>query len=293
MPGPAQSWTSSSRRLKWSSPARQWRASEPARAPSRQPRPLQKPRRTKLVVLVKKLNCRKPRPFCRISRARMQRNQLVMRESPLRNGNRSRLSNILAPAVAHFSTVPWGADLVISVSRSIAVSSVVRTTLGMATTEPARAGRQRLALHEWWSVCSAVWPDCCWHCHLHSQLVGTAVWAPGLFDTQGTLFPGTFCGQSRDHWSSSSAGGADFASRGYRAVTARDLAAGHHRCCFLDPAHCRAREAPGVLFALWYTMQHLHCCSQTWWRTSTVAISGCSHGFAKFARLWSVPCFSW
>ena len=58
-----------------------------------------------------------------------------------RNGRRSHPSSMVGPNAARSTTAPWAAALVINVAKSTLVSSVVKTTLGTATTElitPAR-----------------------------------------------------------------------------------------------------------------------------------------------------------
>ena len=61
---------------------------------------------------------------------------LVTNGCPSKNGKRSRHSSTGGPSVAGSTTVLWAAALVINVDRSMRVLSVVKTTLGTATTEP-------------------------------------------------------------------------------------------------------------------------------------------------------------
>lgn len=75
------------------------------------------------------------------------RSQLVMLVSLLQNGRRFLRSSIQGPNGAPFSIALWGAGSVISVARSIAVSSVVKTTLGMATTDRPLLARELRSRH--------------------------------------------------------------------------------------------------------------------------------------------------
>jgi len=96
--------------------------------------PQLEPRRTKLVVKDRRLCCRRLRPVLPIGRTQApkpQRTLVCLRK----NGRRSRRSSTVESGDARFSTVRWGAGSGTHVAMLIAVSSVVRTTLGTGTTE--------------------------------------------------------------------------------------------------------------------------------------------------------------